>query len=432
MNYYNDNDPFCCAWLRELIRDGLIPEGKVDDRSITEIEPKDLKGFTQAHFFCGIGGWPYALSLAGWGAERPVWSGSCPCQSLSVAGLGKGHEDERHLWPEFARLICECRPPVVFGEQVASALGREWLAGIRLDLAQMGYAVGAADLCAAGVRAPHIRQRLFWVADRQQQGLEGHAGDVRRGDEPGRIEKIEAGPVAESSPPYRLADAESDHRRPGERRAEAGVGEDGIGRGRSSSGGPPYRLADAADKRTRWARQTKQGGNRENDRILGQNSTKNFWHNSILIPCADGRWRRVPGKRVADAKGNGNKGHAGKSCEATVPDEATPRKDHGRSVGGSSPRGEGDIAKQRLEIEPGFQPLVDGISAFLGDAWHEGLAEGEGAIHRLQEGAAKITGGMTTLFPLCETVPGRVGLLKGAGNAISPQVAAEFIKCVMS
>ena len=57
------------------------------------------------------------------------------------------------------------RPPIVFGEQVASKLGLEWLAGVRLDLEACGYAVGAADLPAACVAAPHKRQRLFWVAD---------------------------------------------------------------------------------------------------------------------------------------------------------------------------------------------------------------------------------------------------------------------------
>src|SRR5690606_9334954 len=91
--------------------------------------------------------------------------GSCPCQPFSSAGKRQGERDKRHLWPEFYRLIKECNPPVVFGEQVASPLGRKWLAGVRADLEALGYAVGAADLCAAGVNAPHIRQRLYWVAD---------------------------------------------------------------------------------------------------------------------------------------------------------------------------------------------------------------------------------------------------------------------------
>jgi DNA (cytosine-5)-methyltransferase 1 len=141
----------------------------------------DLLG--QCHFFAGIGGWPYALRLAGWPEDREVWTGSCPCQPLSSAGQRKGHADERHLWPAFYACIAECRPSIVFGEQVASADGREWLAGVRADLEALGYAVGCADLCAAGLGAPHIRQRLFWVADaahsRHQGRLSGRPNSGR-------------------------------------------------------------------------------------------------------------------------------------------------------------------------------------------------------------------------------------------------------------
>jgi len=181
MNYYNENDPKAASWLRDLVSLGLIPPGEVDERSIKDVRPEDLEGYTQCHFFAGIGGWSYALQLAGWPPDEPVWTGSCPCQSLSVAGSRKGHADERHLWPEFCRLILECSPPVVFGEQVASPLGRNWLAGVRADLEEMGYGVGAADLCAAGVGAPQIRQRLFWVADAGFNSWRGSARSKEKG-----------------------------------------------------------------------------------------------------------------------------------------------------------------------------------------------------------------------------------------------------------
>ncbi len=165
MTYYNDIDAYCCEWLGNLTEAGELSPGKIDSRSIKDVRPEDIAGFKQAHFFAGVGGWPLALRLAGWPDDVSVWSGSCPCQPLSSAGKRLGEKDERHLWPEFYRLISECRPDTVFGEQVADADGREWLDGISLDLEELGYAVGAADLCAAGVGAPHIRQRLFWVAD---------------------------------------------------------------------------------------------------------------------------------------------------------------------------------------------------------------------------------------------------------------------------
>ena len=170
--YYNENNPKAAAWLRELIAADLIPAGDVDERDIRDVEAETTAGYDQCHFFAGIGGWPFAFRLAGWPDDRPVWSGSCPCQPFSVAGQGKGHADARDLWPEFRRLIDERRPAVVFGEQVVSPLGRQWLAGVRLDLEAMGYAVGAADLCAAGEAAPHIRQRFFWVGFTDGDGRE--------------------------------------------------------------------------------------------------------------------------------------------------------------------------------------------------------------------------------------------------------------------
>jgi len=164
--YYNEFDPKAAAWLRELIKAGHIAPGDVDERSIVDIRPADLVGYTQCHFFAGIGVWSYALRRAGWPDDRPVWTGSCPCQPFSAAGKGDGFDDERHLWPHFHWLIQNCRPAVVFGEQVASKDGLGWLDLVQADLEGSGYASGAVDTCAAGFGAPHIRQRLYWVGER--------------------------------------------------------------------------------------------------------------------------------------------------------------------------------------------------------------------------------------------------------------------------
>ena len=97
MTYYNDIDPNACEWLRDMMAAGHIADGVVDNRSIVEIKPHELTEYTQCHFFAGIGGWSLALRMAGWPDETAVWTGSCPCQPLSVGGLRKGHADERHL-----------------------------------------------------------------------------------------------------------------------------------------------------------------------------------------------------------------------------------------------------------------------------------------------------------------------------------------------
>ena len=163
--YYNEIDPFAAEWLRNLIKAGRIAPGDVDERSIEDVAPDEIKSYTQHHFFAGIGVWSYALRRAGWEDDRPVWTGSAPCQPFSQAGKGKGFADERHLWPSWFWHIRQLRPSVIFGEQVSSKAGRSWFNVVSSDLEAYGYAIGAADLCAAGAGAPHLRQRLYFVAD---------------------------------------------------------------------------------------------------------------------------------------------------------------------------------------------------------------------------------------------------------------------------
>ena len=162
--YYNEIDPFAAQWLRNLINAGHIAPGIVDERSIEDVYPSDLRGFTQCHFFAGIGVWSHAIRSAGWSDDRPVWTGSCPCQPFSAAGKGAGFDDERHLWPAFNHLIKECQPAIVLGEQVASKDADPWIDLVCTDLEALGYAFGATPFPSASVGAPHIRDRLYWVA----------------------------------------------------------------------------------------------------------------------------------------------------------------------------------------------------------------------------------------------------------------------------
>lgn len=163
--YYNEIDPFAAQWLRNLIAAGHIAPGEVDERSIEDVTPDDLRGFTQCHFFAGIGVWSHSLRLAGWPDDRPVWTGSCPCQPFSAAGKGDGFADERHLWPHFFHLISERRPQHVFGEQVAAGNANVWFDLVQADLEGMGYAFGLVPFTSAGIGAPHIRERAYWVAN---------------------------------------------------------------------------------------------------------------------------------------------------------------------------------------------------------------------------------------------------------------------------
>lgn len=177
--YYNEINKFAAEWLRNLITAGHIAPGEVDERSIEDVTPADLKGFTQCHFFAGVGVWSYALRRAGVSDNEPLWTGSCPCQPFSAAGKGNGFADERHLWPAFHYLIEQCRPPIVVGEQVASKDAEPWIDLVQDDLEAMGYTFGAVPFPAASVGAPHIRDRLYWVADADQQQRDG-GGNARQ------------------------------------------------------------------------------------------------------------------------------------------------------------------------------------------------------------------------------------------------------------
>ena len=277
--YYNEFEPYAAEWLRNLIAEGLIAPGDVDERSIEEVAPDELEGYTQCHFFAGIGGWGHALRLAGWPDELPVWTGSVPCQPLSSAGQRRGHADRRHLWPAFFRLIAECRPAVVFGEQVASNLGREWLAGVRADLEHVGYACGAADLPAACVGAPHIRQRLWWVAHSECGSAKRHRHEMARAPREGEREtrqqriRIDAGDGGSNGG---LADNLGERYAPLQQRGTGDVRRNRKPQRRGGACG----LGDADDDRL------------EGPQALWTGQPGATWA-SENIPCADGKARRI-------------------------------------------------------------------------------------------------------------------------------------------
>ena len=365
--YYNEWDKDAAAWLRELIAAGLIMAGDVDERNISDVRPTDLAGYAQCHFFGGISGWPLALQLAGWPDDHPCWSGSCPCQPFSSAGKRTGITDCRHLWPEFKRLIAACCPSFVFGEQVASSevVGSQleaaflvavqegkiaranrlakrlaaskgfhfhprWLDGVRADLEAEGYAFRFMVLGAHSVGAPHIRQRVYWLA---QSASPRHddAGQHRSGPSPLPARPVECGGTGG------LADAERAQRGQAGR---AGLDElDGAdaGGGQAASGpglrGEPGGLGNAPAGG--WGiggheAQPGSGGHalgtggaglgglgnadpqrhkepESSDASAGRLSQRQFvtpvdciggpWSDCVFIPCRDGKVRRV-GRRI--------------------------------------------------------------------------------------------------------------------------------------
>jgi DNA (cytosine-5)-methyltransferase 1 len=241
--YYNEIDPYAAQWLRNLIAAGHIAPGDVDERSIVDVRPDDLAGYRQCHFFAGIGGWSYAAKLAGWEDERPLWTGSCPCQPFSVAGNQAGFDDARHLWPQFRRLIAERRPATVFGEQVAGA--SDWLRLVRSDLETLDYAVGAIPVEAASAGADHFRDRYWFVAD-----CHGQRSQI---------------PIGQSS--------------------DAGAQQ------QAAEGSRLRHVGDMSSERGYWGENTPEQAGRFSAQIADISGL-------YYLECSDGKWRRLPPPRV--------------------------------------------------------------------------------------------------------------------------------------
>lgn len=335
--YYNEIDPFAAQWLRNLIAGGHIAPGEVDERSIEDVTPDDLRGFTQCHFFAGIGVWSHSLRLAGWPDDKPVWTGSCPCQPFSAAGKGDGFADERHLWPHFFHLISERRPQHVFGEQVASGNANTWFDIVQADLEGMGYAFGLVPFAAAGIGAPHIRERAYWVAHAHSQ-IDDRRRDVRANGWDEHSDGSHLNGMAYSN--HQICDE-------GETICS---GRDAVLHGSSVN-----RLGNTNVPRLEGLVRDDSSAGREGAtgpvaapgvhmRPLEVNG---FWRDADWLLCRDGKWRPV---------------------------------------------------------EPGTFPLVDGAAARLG---------------RVESGVARVASS------------NRVGRLKGYGNAINAQAAAEFIRAYM-
>jgi DNA (cytosine-5)-methyltransferase 1 len=287
--YYNEHDPKAAAWLRELIRSGWIAPGDVDERSIEDVKPDDLKPYIQCHFFAGIGVWSYALGRAGWSDDRPVWTGSCPCQPFSASGKSLGFADERHLWPAWLHLVRECRPVRIFGEQVASTNGLLWRDLVHADMEAEDYTVGWLDLCAAGFGAPHIRQRLCFVGFPRSAGLERYA---RHGDRGARWPDT-ARPIAAPGATCGLADGDG-NRRNQARENFATEGNDGsIGNRAVGTLADPQGI----ERQPGLCAKGSIGEGRifpADGRANGRTSPLDgFWRNADWLLCRDGKWRPV-------------------------------------------------------------------------------------------------------------------------------------------
>ncbi len=337
--YYNEHDAKKAASLKALMDDGFISVGDIDTRPVQDVQPDDLKHYDRCHFFAGIGLWDHALNLARWPESLRVWTGSCPCQPFSTAGRQKGKSDDRHLWPFRFSLIQERQPPVIFGEQVASAITHGWLDDVYQGLEAENYAIGSAILPACSVGAPHKRDRLWFVAHT------AHSDDRRNAGE------------------FQGADEFQTQKRPEERSAE----------------------------------------------FSGASAVGNAEHNGL---------------------------HSGavKSGNGKIDDGRTEKQNSAVKPSGTSAAGS-------LSRQPVVQPQREGLERY---AWDEKRNDQQRRVEENADGSAWSTGIWIqcpdekqrlvepSIHLLADGHPERVGLLHSAGDAIVPQLAAEFIECSMA
>lgn len=157
-------DPYCCAVLRQRADDGWFPGLRVHEGDIRLFDPSDYSGRVD----CIAGGFP--------------------CQDISAAGKGAGIAGERSgLWAEFARVIGVVRPRFAFIEN-SPMLTLRGLDVVLSDLAAMGFDAEWAVISAADAGAPHLRERIWILANARSGRL--HGPRERKIQQPGRAEVI--------------------------------------------------------------------------------------------------------------------------------------------------------------------------------------------------------------------------------------------------
>ena len=164
MTLYTDIDPYCCEVIRARIADGSLPPGEVWCRDVTTLTDDELRAFDQVHLFCGIGGSPLGLKMAGWPSDAPIVTGGFPCQDVSDAGLRAGITAPRSgLFREVVRALRVA--PRAYGllENVAALL-RRGMGVVLGELAAIGRDAEWDCLSACDVGAPHRRARIWVVA----------------------------------------------------------------------------------------------------------------------------------------------------------------------------------------------------------------------------------------------------------------------------
>jgi DNA (cytosine-5)-methyltransferase 1 len=319
--------------------------------------------------------------------DPDVICGGFPCQPFSHAGRQQAQDDPRHLWPEMFRLIRECRPTWVVGENVAGIISLG-LDEVLSDLESEGYATRTFNIPACAVGAPHIRQRIWIVAHADSQSepdgaFDGNAGQRQLGF------GFMADPERERSQ-GQWPNGSEEGREDSERHAEL-CGRAVLADARRDTEGCDTELHGGTAQRSEGKLQSGDGGDdvadtertgtgMEEHRSSGQKRQSSDAPQSKVLRQEDGTDRSegttADSRNVADTqrKGEGRRGVSG------------PKKDKSKNGKGSSGQlgGHGEAGPEEWwAVEPSVGRLVNGL-------------------------------------------PNRVPQLRALGNSIVPQIAEEI------
>ena len=353
--------------------------------------------------------------------------GGFPCQPFSHAGKQRAQDDPRHLWPEMFRLIRECRPTWVIGENVAGII-KLGLDEVLSDLESEGYATRTFNIPACAVGAPHIRQRLWIIAHADSPGEPD--GDTRQGQLGfGWSETSSHGSDADESGSHRAAEHQQDPKHGQTQLRDKQVGEFGqMGKD----------VADAKNNGVGWRQQQSQSGEGTGD-VADADSERR--HGGAEEHGSHGReFVAGSGRDVADADRSGQSASAGRGQD----NRNEARDDFGR-------RGE-DVAdassgRQRRsgkgQMEQSGRAETKRTSETLADTDETGCEQQRRSKSAQEEQPSLEHGGSLSdaasgnrpevwwkveppVGRVVDGLPNRVPQLRALGNSIIPQIAQEI------
>ena len=388
------------------------------------------------------------------GIEFPdIITGGFPCQPFSVAGKQKGTSDDRHLWPEMFRIIKTFKPRFIIGENVRGIVNIQdgvVFETVCTDLEDEGYEVQPFNIPAAGVGAPHRRERIWFIAIREESMV--NSDNIRFEQHSTTKEETSwRGTSATFEPTSSTNVVNSEHIGSSTSEIEGSFTTSSNNneerqnetikfKGTSGSSNS-INVADTNDEGVR----TRIGGS-DNDHATesriggadGERGTRDVErHNSTST--------EVKGMDVADTNtrfGNGenqeiqSRGQTSDSSSARGRENVADTESIGSDVGG----------REQHQGERSGQGEIGGASseddANSNDKGLEGFREGSsefGQINPTSEsgdrGQGKVAQGWWSVEPnvgrVAHGVPGRVHRLKGLGNSIVPQIVEEIGKALI-